>query len=77
MFFRDMSLYHHPNIIINNLDREFNDKSHIFRCFASLSICGLSLLRFSAEKSIDKAKQEFIINLNKQVNELIIKLHQK
>jgi len=77
MLFRDMSLYHHPNLIINNLDREFKDKSHIFRCFALLSICGMSLLRFSTEYSKDKVKQEVITNLNKQVNELIVKLHQK
>ena len=77
MFFRDMSLYHHPNLIINKLDREFKDKSHIFRCFALLSISGMSLIRFSTEKLKDKTKQEFIINLNKQVNELIVKLYQK
>jgi len=37
----------------------------------------MSLLRFSNEYSKDKSKQGFITNLNKRVNELIVKLHQK
>jgi hypothetical protein len=75
LFFRDMSLYHHPSIMINNLEREFENKSHVFRCFALISLCGLSLIRFSIDKTQYVSKEGFIEELNKKVNELIKKLY--
>lgn len=71
MFFRDMSLYHHPSLIMNELENEFKDKSHVFRCFALLYICGMSLIRFSIEKGI--CKKEKIEELNEKVNNLFQK----
>jgi hypothetical protein len=70
MFFRDMSLYHHPNLIMNNLEKEFKDKSHMFRCFALLSICGMSLIRCSIEKKFCKIEKKKIKELNKKINSL-------
>jgi hypothetical protein len=75
LFFRDMSLYHHPSIMINNLEREFENKSHIFRCFALISLCGLSLIRFSIDNLQYIPKDDSIEELNKKVNELIKKLY--
>lgn len=73
IFFRHMSLYHHPNLIINNLEKEDRDKSHIFRCFALLSICGLAIIKFSNERKIYSIKKETIEELNKKVNNLFQK----
>ncbi len=75
-FYRDMSLYHHPNIVMDNLEREFNDKSHIFRCFTLMLTCAISLIKFSMEETI-KEKQEinFSENFYKKVNELVKKLY--
>jgi len=75
LFFRDMSLYHHPSIMINNLEKEFKDKSHVFRCFALISLCGLSLIRFSIDKIQYTPKDISIKELNEKVNELIKKLY--
>jgi hypothetical protein len=74
IFFRHMSLYHHPSLMINNLDRESKDQSHVFRCFSLISICGLSLIRFSTSKEEINKDSEFI-KLNQKVNELIKKLN--
>jgi len=76
-FFKDMCFYHHPSLMINQLEREFEDKSHIFRCFALLSICGICLIRFSIESGISSKKEEFIGELNKKISILFRGLHQK
>jgi len=70
-FYRDMSLYHHPNIIIDSLEREFNDKSHIFRCFTLMSVCAINLIKFSAEEIIKKPKINFPEDFYKKIDELI------
>lgn len=69
--FRDMSLYHHPNIIMGDLEREFKDKSHIFRCFALISVCAMSLIKFSAKGIIKKPEINFSEEFDKKINELI------
>ncbi len=74
-FFGDMSLYHHPNILtINSLEKDIRNKSHIFRCFALMAICGRSLIYFFAreiikmpEKDLD---EDFIKKMNTQITEL-------
>lgn len=75
MFYRDMSFYHHPSLAINNLEKEFKDKSHIFRCFALISVCGISLIGFSAEKQEYGLGENFIENLNKKLNNLFKNLY--
>ncbi len=75
MFFRDMSLYHHPNLIMSKLGKEFEDKSHMFRCFALLSICGMSLIRFSLEEVINIPEPKLIEELNNKINVLFKKLY--
>lgn len=75
IFYRDMSLYHHPNIIIKEtLQRDFNNKSHIFRCFTLISIFGLGMIKFSVEKTIKKEKIS-LFDFYKRVGLLMKKLH--
>src|SRR3989338_3749301 len=69
-FFRDMSLYHHPNLIMNNLEREEKDKSHIFRCFALTSLCGLALLKYLNKKEINKIEGELFESLKEEQTKL-------
>ncbi len=75
-FFRDMCFYHHPSLIINQLEREFDDKSHIFRCFALLSICGICLIRFSIESGISSKEEKFLEDLNEKILNLLGSLYQ-
>jgi len=75
LFYRDMSLYHHPNIIMENLEREFKDKSHIFRCFSLISMCGMSVIKFLTNKVIKQPEKNFDEKFYRKVNELINKLH--
>ena len=76
LFYKDMSLYHHPNILITlKLEREVKDKSHLFRCFTLMSLFAIALIKFSTEKIIKKSEKEFIEDINKKINELIHKLY--
>lgn len=77
MFFKDMSLYHHPNIVLDKLESEFNDKSHIFRGFALISMCGISLIRFSYENNLYKGDKDSIEKLNDKINKLFSDLYLK
>lgn len=69
--YRDMSLYHHPNIIMNKLGEEFDDKFHIFRCFTLISVCGISLIKSSTEEIIKEPERDLNEEFNKKINELI------
>lgn len=76
LFYKDMSLYHHPNILITtNLEIELNNKSHIFRCFTLMSVYAISLIKFSAEEIIIKPEINLSEDFHKKVNELIRKLY--
>ncbi len=76
LFYRDMSLYHHPNIlIINNLETELINKSHIFRCFTLMSACAISLIKFSVKEIIKKPEIDFSEDFYRKINELIKKLY--
>lgn len=74
-FYRDMSLYHHPSILMNKLEEELSDRSHLFRCFALISFCGMSLIKFTTEEIIDNPTPDFIEELNKKINLLFKKLY--
>jgi hypothetical protein len=74
-FYRDMSLYHHPNILMNNLEREFKDQSHLFRCFTLLYACAVALIKFSIDEIIKKPELNFSENFYKKINELIKELY--
>jgi hypothetical protein len=73
-FFRDMSLYHHPSIALNNLEKEFAEKSHLFRCFALISISGLSLIRFAEEELVNDQKLNLSEGLNNKIFEMFKQL---
>jgi hypothetical protein len=74
-FYKDMSLYHHPNLTITpKVEKEFEDKSHLFRCFALISFFGISLIKFSTEEILKNPDEEFMKGINKKVNPIILKL---
>jgi hypothetical protein len=76
MFYRNMSFYHHPSILMNKIDYEFEDKSHLFRCFTLISFCGMGLIKYSTEKLLKDSEDSFD-NLNKKISNLIKKLYDK
>jgi hypothetical protein len=76
-FYKDMSLYHHPNLIMNNLENEFINKSHIFRCLSLMSICALSLIKFYLEELVKRPEMNFSEEFYRKLNELLMGLHRK
>ncbi len=77
-FYKDMSLYHHPNLFITSkVEEELKDKSHLFRCFALISLFGIGLIKFSIEEILNNPEPKFIEELNKKINILIKKLYLK
>ena len=76
MFFRDMSLYHHPNLIMDQLERESEDKSHVFRCFALVSLSGLAIIKSYKEKNISETEEEFFQSLNNKMIEVYKKINE-
>jgi hypothetical protein len=68
VFLKEMSLYNHPSIVLNGLEIEFMTRSHIFKCFALISLFGMALIRFSYDGEIDR--------LNNKINKLITNLRE-
>ena len=76
MLYRDMSFYHHPSLLMNKIDYEFEDKSHLFRCFILISLCGMSLIKYASDEIIKNSGNSFD-DLTESVNSLIKGLYNK
>lgn len=67
-FCRDMSLYHHPTIIIpGQIEVETKDKSHLFRSFALIQMCGLSLIEFLISEILEDLSKKLDENFFKKL----------
>lgn len=74
-FCRDMSLYHHPTIIIpGQIEIELNDKSHLFRSFALMQMCGVSLIEFLTSEILEDPSKGLDKNFNQKLKEAFEKI---
>lgn len=74
-FCRDMSLYHHPTIIIpGQIEVELNDKSHLFRSFTLIQMCGLSLIEFLTSEILGDPSKRLGESFNQKQKEIFEKI---
>ena len=61
--------YHHPTIIIpGQLEVEMKDQSHLFRSFALMQMCGLSLIEFLTSEILRDPSKKLDENFFKKLN---------
>jgi hypothetical protein len=76
-FYKWLSLYHHPNIlVIINLEKELENKSHIFRCFALMACCGVNLINFLGSEILKNSDLIFTHDEKEKIAQLTKKAYE-